>query len=167
MADGITIEFEDEEVERLLSTILKRVKNPGKLMRNIERYVKAVTMKMFRGARPDTKGVRGQIWKKLAPSTIASKAQKRKNGKSIAVHRPLVETGKLRDSLRVLRRSKLGFIFGTRVRSKDNFPYPGMHQVGGRNLPKRKFLFLTNQDLQQIVKMTIDHIKGVVSNGIR
>ena len=85
-----------------------------------------------------------------------------KKGGAIASDRPLVLTGALRDSLKVINRSARGFVYGTNLKGKGGFPYPGIHQVGSakNNLPARRWLFLTNGDLQQMVKMTIDHIRG-------
>lgn len=161
MADGITIEFESKDVERLLSKILFKVKKPARLMRQLQRYVNAVTRQMFRGRRPDNGGVRGQKWAKLKKSTIEQKAALRKKGRAIQIHRPLVRTGRMRDSLRVLRKQLKGFVYGTGVRKKG-FPYPGIHQVGSEktNLPARKWLFLTRKDLRQMIKMATDHIRG-------
>jgi phage gpG-like protein len=160
MADGLTIEFKDEEVQKLLTKLLKRVNNPAKLMKELERYVHAMTMKMFRGVRPDTKGVRGIKWEPLKQKTIEQKAALRKRGKAKEIHRPLVRTGKYRDSLKVLGRSSKGFEYGTRVKSKKGFPYPGQHQAGGPNLPQRKAILLTRTDLRQMVSMAISFLKN-------
>lgn len=169
MADGITIEFESKDVEKLLTKILKRVSNPRPLMKTLERYVHAQTMLMFRGRRPDTTGVRGQRWPKLKKSTIQQKLAMQKNGKAIASKRPLVRTGEMRDSLKVLVRSQKGFVYGSKTISQKGFPYPGIHQVGTKDgrLPARKWLFLTKQDLSQMIKTTIDYIKGRLRSGIR
>lgn len=161
MADGITIDFDNKDVERLLNKYLRNLRNSSALITRMGRYVHAMTMKMFRGRRPDTVGVRGQKWPKLAKSTLKSKLAAQKRGAAITSKRPLVYSGELRDSLKVLRKTKNGFEYGTNVKSRKGFPYPGIHQTGGKNLPQRKFLFLTRKDLQQMVKMTIDHIRGI------
>jgi len=161
MADGITITFEDKEVESMIIKLLKKVKNPKALMRQVEKYVHAVTMQMFRGTRPDTKGKRGQVWEKLKPETIKQKAALKKRGLAIEIHRPLVRKGDARDSLKVLESHKKGFTYGTKIKSKKGFPYMGAHQVGDAKNPKRISIFLRNHDLRQIIKMTVDYLKGL------
>lgn len=164
MADGITISFEDKEVERMIVKLLRKVKNPAKLMKQVERYVHAVTMKMFRGLRPDTRGKRGQTWEKLKPETIKQKAALKKRGLAIEIHRPLVRTGAARDSLKVLESRKKGFTYGTKIKSKSGFPYMGVHQAGDAKNPQRKSIFLNNHNLRQIIKMTVDYLKGIEIN---
>lgn len=161
MADGITITFEDKEVESMIIKLLKKVKNPKALMRQVERYVHAVIMQMFHGTRADTHGKRGQIWEKLKPDTIKQKAALKKRGLAIEIHRPLVRTGEARDSLKVLESHNKGFTYGTNVRSKGGFPYMGVHQVGDAKIPQRKSIFLNNHDLRQIIQMTVDYLKGL------
>ena len=160
MADGITITYEKKEAEALINRLLKRVQRPKELISTWERYVHAATMQMFRGRRPDTSGVRGERWPKLAEKTRWQKAALRKRGMAIETDRPLVRTGEMRDSLKVLSRTEKGFVYGTRLRSKKNYPYPGIHNVGGENLPPRRWLFLNDHDWRQIVKMAIDYLKG-------
>ena len=161
MADGITIKFEDAEVERMVVRLLKRVRNPKKLMAQVKKYVHAVTMQMFSGVRPDTRTKRGQTWKKLKPETIKQKAALKKRGLAIEIHRPLVRTGKARDSLKVLEDHPKGFTYGTKIKSKGGFPYMGVHQKGDAKNPQRKSIFLNNTNLRQIIKMTVDYLKGV------
>ena len=163
MADGITIKFEDAEIESLVKRLLRRVKNPMKLMKEVKQYVHAVTMQMFASGetRPDTKMKRGQLWAKLKPKTIQQKANLYKLGKAIEIHRPLVRTGEARDSLKVLEDHPKGFVYGTKVKSKDGFPYMGVHQKGAGKIPQRKSIFLNEHNLRQIIKMTVDYLKGI------
>lgn len=160
MADEITIEFKDEEVQKLLNKLIKRLSKPQKLIRQMERYVHAITLKMFHGRRADTMGVRGVNWEKLTPSTKKQKAALAKRGMAVEINRPLVRTGKMRDSIGVIKKGLKGFVYGTEVRSNSGFPYPGAHQAGGGNLPQRKFIFLNRNDLRQLVRMSIDFIKN-------
>ena len=156
MADGITIDFDSKEVETLLNIFLQRVKNAEKLMKMLKRYVRALTINMIQSkfARPDNKPVRGVTWPKISKSTRVKKLKK------IQPLRPLVATGAFRRSIRVLSSTANGFIFGTRKKSSKGFPYPAAHNSGTTKMPQRKWLFLTRNELRQMVKMTIDHIKG-------
>jgi len=161
MADGITIKFEDAEVESMIIKLLRRVKSPKKLMLEVQKYVHAVTMQMFSGGRADTRSKRGQVWEKLKPETLKQKAALKKRGLAIEIHRPLVRTGAARDSLKVLSSQAKGFTYGTEIKSKTGFPYMGVHQKGDAKNPQRKSIFLNNLDLRQVVKMAVDYLKGI------
>jgi hypothetical protein len=160
MQAGLRLVVETREVEQMLTTLIQRTKNPGPLLKQVERYINVVTLGMFfKTPRPDTGGRRGILWPKLKWSTIARKRQLVKQGKAISADRPLVETGKMRDSIRVLSRSSNGFVYGTDVKSKDGFNYPGFHNES------RPWLFLTNDDFQVIGQMAADHISGTLKQG--
>ena len=159
MADIISIEVETAEVERMLRGLLKKVAKPKPLLKNIQRLVHALTMKMFRGKRPDTSGVRGVKWPKLKRSTIRSKRAKVARGKSLVAARPMVDSGRTRDSLKILSQDADGFVYGTNVKSKKGFPYPGHHNKG-----KFPFLFLRGEDFLQMESMTVDYLEGVMKN---
>lgn len=163
----MTFSFEDEEVRKMLNGYVKRVRNPKPLLKTLEKYVHAVTMKMFRSGSPraDHSAVRGVKWPRLAESTINQKAALMKRGLAVEISRPLVRTGKMRGSIKVLKEfdteSRAGFEYGTDMRSKKGYPFPAAHNVGmGNRPPKRWWLFLTGQDLRQMVKSTIDHVQG-------
>ena len=154
--DDFSIQFETRETERMIKELLKKVNNPKKLMITLQRWLHSRTMKMFRGRRPDTKGVRGVKWPKLKPATVKTKKALVKRGKAIVAHRPMVRTGRLRDSLKVLKSNKKGFEYGTKVKSKrDDFPYPGHWNKG-----KFPWLFLKKQDYIQMTQATTDFLKG-------
>jgi len=168
MAKGpVNITMDDREVQRMLGRLLNKIERPAPLMKQIQRYVNAVTMKMFRGKRPDNSEVRGVKWGKLSPMTIKNKKAAGKRGVIAAgasPNRPLVRTGKMRDSLRVLESSSNGFVYGTKIKSKKGFPYPAAHNVGGKKTgrpPARPWLFLSRDDFRQIVSMTVDFLEGV------
>ena len=160
MADkGLTVSFDTRKLERRLNHTLKTVKHPRKLMKALQRYVNAVTFQMFNGRRPDTSGRRGVKWPKLKQTTIFAKRALRKRGKAIESDRPLVRTGKMRVSLGVLSSAEIGFTYGTKVKSKSGFPYPGVHNKGGGKIPMRKWLFFTTADFEQMTMMTVDYLK--------
>jgi len=158
MADTFTIEMETKEVETLIARLLKKVNNPGELMRTLERWLHAQTMKMFRGRRPDKAVIRGVKWDPLKPSTVKQKKALVKRGKAIVADRPMVRTGKLRDSLKVLERSKKGFEYGTRINNK------GFSYGGHWNASKFPWLFLKKQDYAQMAKATTDYLSGILKN---
>lgn len=166
MADGLSVTYDDTQHQRLIGKLLAKVQRPKKLMNLVERYTNAVTMQMFRGRRADTVGKRGQKWPKLAKSTIEQKRKLKKDGGATQIHRPLVRTGRLRDSLKVIQRQPKGFVYGTQLRSPKGALYGGIHNKGGSNgrPPQRKWLFFTKQDTRQMVKMIIDYLKDRLKN---
>jgi phage gpG-like protein len=157
MADTLSIDIETKEVEVMLSRLLNKVERPKPLMKNIQRLVNALTKKMLhlRGKRPDNGPVRGVQWPKLKESTIKAKRAKVKAGTAIVAERPMVETGELRDTLKILSEDSDGsFVYGTRTKSKKGFNYPGFHNKG-----RFPFLFLRKEDFNQISKMTVDYLE--------
>lgn len=155
--DSLDIHIETKEVETMLQGLLGKVERPKILLKNVQRYVHAQTTKMFRGRRPDTSGVRGVKWPKLKASTIKAKRAKVARGKGLVAARPMVDTGKTRDTLKVLESNKKGFVYGTKTKSKKGFAYPGHHNKG-----KFPFIFLTKTDFAQITKMTVDYLNSVM-----
>lgn len=159
MADGLSVHVESKEVQRMLNGLLNRVQRPRPLMRQLERYVNAVTMKMFTGPRADRNVVRGVRWPELKDSTWRGKRTAMRSS-GMTTDRPLVRTGRMRDSLKVLQRSDKGFIYGTRIRGAKGYPYPQVHNVGGGDVPARPWLFLTRDDFRNITTMTVAYLKG-------
>ncbi len=156
----ITIDLETKEVQTMLNKLLRKVENPKKLMRNVQRWLHYLTMKMFRGRRPDTTGVRGVKWPKLARSTVKSKKAKVKRGRSIVAARPMVDSGELRDSLKVLEEDRFGgFVYGSRKKSKEGFSYGGHHNAG-----KFPWLFIKRREYTQIQSMVVDYLEDKMRN---
>lgn len=167
MATNRNVTIEDREVHRMINGLIRKINNPKPLLINIGRYTRALTQKMLNDnqPRPDNISVRGKKWRKLAQSTIWEKRRLYRKGKSVALDRPLVRTGRLRDSLnseRAIQIKGKGLIYGTNVRSRKGFYYPGFHQVGGRTrhgrVPARPFLFLQRSELHEIANMTRNYI---------
>jgi phage gpG-like protein len=167
---GLSITIDDQETYRMIEKLIRKIDDPKPLLQVIGRYIRAQTKKMFVGRRPDTGGVRGEKWQKLANSTIRKKLAMKKNGGVAGnARRPLVETGMLKDDLLSNRSIKIknkGLEYGTDRRSNKGFPYPGIHQTGGNNLPQRRWLFLTKDELMQIAVTTRDWLKGLQSKRI-
>jgi len=142
---------------------LRKLRDPDPVLWNIGRFSRALTFQMFNGRRPDTTVVRGEKWNPLKITTLAQKRALLKKGQALVADRPLVRSGKLRDSLmsdRSIQVRSKGMSYGTDVRDARGYPYPAIHQTGSGYVPKRRFLFWTDADLQQILKMAIDHIEN-------
>lgn len=171
-----SVTVDNTEILGLIEEQISRLDNPQPLLKTVGRYIQKETMRMFEGKRPDAGEVRGEKWDRLAPSTIMKKIQLRKKDGAIigALYGPLVRTAKMMDSLK--KRSaviikKKGLMYGTDVKNKKGFPYPAIHQVGSDkiNLPKRRFLFITEEDLIMITLVTRDYVLNLLSKqtGIR
>jgi len=155
--------IEDKGTHEMLEGLLKRLQHPEPLIKTLARYTRALTMQMFRGKRPDKSSIRGKTWGPLAEKTILQKRVLMKAGKAIVADRPLVRTGKLRDSLSSDSAIKIypkGFSYGTNVVSKKGFSYPGFHQVGDDRVPARRWLFLRKEELYQMTVTTRDWIEN-------
>lgn len=147
----------------MIEGFINRIDKPKPLLTLIGKYIQAETAKMFT-SRPDLRPVRGQKWDKLAESTILRKwDQGKKLAKFRRADRPLVDTGLMRDDLLAPRSIKIkdkGLEYGTERRNKKGVLYPALHQTGTANMPKRRFLFLNENDLFQIGRTTIEYIEG-------
>ncbi len=160
MSDNFEIKMDTREFDRQIKELMTKVKRPAKLMTMLRRYTNAMTMRMFRSRpRADTSVVRGVKWAKLKKSTKKQKKALKKDGKSLQIFRPLVRTGSLRDSLKILEKKSKGFKYGTRIKNKKGFHYPGVHQNGRGKVPKREFLFYTEKDFKQMVRITVDYLE--------
>jgi phage gpG-like protein len=159
----INVTVDNQEVLQMIENKLRLLNKPEPLLQNFGRYSRAVTFQMFNGQRPDTAPVRGESWNPLDIKTVARKRSLMSKGEAIASDRPLVLTGELRDSLTSDKAIKIhakGMEYGTDVTSKSGFPYPGVHQVGSGDIPQRRFLFWTDTDLQQMLRMALDFIEN-------
>jgi phage gpG-like protein len=67
----------------------------------------------------------------------------------------LIKTGKLRNSIKILFRGKLGFTFGT------NVPYASYHNEGTSKLPKRQFIGISNRLRDLLITKLENKIKNI------
>lgn len=181
MADkGLSVTIDNQETYRMIEKLIRKIDRPEPLLKIVGKFIQAETKKMFMGKRPDTVGRRGVKWPKLAKSTIQRKLSTKSQterlvkrsdkltkksftkagvGQVGAARRPLLASGKLKGSL--LKKSAIkikskGLVYGTNVTNDDGYPYPAVHQTGGKNIPQRRWLFLTSKDLMQIATTTRD-----------
>lgn len=132
---GVTIDvrIEDGEVRAVLSGIRGRLKDLTPALRTIGETVRSSVIKNFmEGGRP--------AWKPL-------KAAGGKTG------RPLLRTGRLRDSIRA-------YLAFRKVKLSSSLPYAGVHQYGRGRTPARPYLVLQKQDVQEIKRFLEDYLTG-------
>jgi phage gpG-like protein len=147
----LSVEIENKEVLDYLNNILGKLKHPKKLMVQVSTYIDTEVRSMFKNgsARPDRTTVRGVKWMPLKEKTIEQRKILYRKNKSVNVSRPLVRTGALRNSLRILKWSSNfeGFIYGTDVKSKKGFTYGLYHNT------IRPFLFVNKKDGVHILEL--------------
>jgi phage gpG-like protein len=164
---GLDVTIDNRETFAMIENLIRKIERPEPLLQTVGKYIQTETNKMFAsGSRPDHSAVRGEKWPVLAESTIFKKRSMHKRGKLVgnSPDKPLVESGLLRDDLAAPRAIKIengGLVYGTERRNKKGFLYPAMHQTGGKDLPKRRWLFLTETDLNQICNTVKQWIDGV------
>lgn len=162
-----SVTIDNRETFEMIEGMIRKLNNPEPLLKIVGKYLQANTAKMFTGPRPDTAGVRGEKWKPLAASTVQRKLASGKRGTGIQIgnaRRPLVATGTLKESLlnnNAVKVSGKGLVYGTDVKSNKGFSYPGIHQLGGKNLPKRRWLFINVPELNQIANTVRDWLMGL------
>lgn len=163
---SLDITIDNKETFAMIEGLIRKVENPESLLKLIGRYIRVLTSKMFAsGSRPDHSAVRGEKWPELKESTIFKKRNLKKRGLLVgnSPYKPLVETGRLRDDLisdHSIKIDKHGLEYGTNLKSKKGFPYPAIHQTGGKNVPQRRWLFLNDDELNQIASMTKEWLEG-------
>lgn len=168
---ALDVTIDNRETFAMIEGLIRKIERPEPLLKIIGSYIQAQTSKMFRGIRPDTSGVRGEKWEPLKKSTVFKKRALAKRGLIAGnPNRPLVETGALRDDLmapRAIKIERKGLVYGTDRTNSKGFSYPAVHQTGSlkKHIPKRRWLFLNNDELNQIantVKQWLDGNKGSV-----
>lgn len=150
------MDFENAEIVQMVSKLEGRVKNPEPFLRRVAKYVQKNTMQMF-SKRPDLHQVRTVRWKPLAKSTIEAKRRAKKEGRAIATTRPLVFTGKLKESLASVNAIQIS---GKNTTYGTDLPFAQYHQRGGTKLPKRPFLFITKSERNEIGRMIKKYLDG-------
>jgi len=169
---ALDVQIDNRETFAMIENLIRKLDRPEPLLKIIGKYIQAMTSKMFApGSRPDRNAVRGEKWPPLKMSTIFKKRLMHKKGKLTgnSPDKPLVETGALRDDLMSPKSINIlnkGLIYGTDRKSKNGFLYPAIHEMGGSKIPQRRWLFLTNDDLNQICNTTKQWIESITTTRI-
>lgn len=125
----------------MVSTALRRAS--GRL-RDATPILKLVGLEVVNAVRrrfKESKSPKGETWKALAPATIANRRNRNKG--SI---KPLVDTGRLRNSVTFDVRSGREVAIGTTV------IYAPTHHFGRGRIPARPFMGVTNAEENQLVR---------------
>lgn len=73
----------------------------------------------------------------------------------------LADTGKLRNGLKPgnVQKKGSGFIWFNDTKTKSGFPYAKAHDVGGKTLPQREFMWLSKAGLEGMAKSVLAFLR--------
>lgn len=136
----ISVDVQSAGVQRTLGALGDRARNLRPAFAAIGEDIIATALLGFK----DSKDPYGALWRPLKPATIA----KRRKGKGAGSAKPLLDTGRLRNSITKRLRGNSGVEIGT------NVVYAAIHQFGGQagrgrkvNIPQRSFLATADRGL--------------------
>lgn len=181
MSDIIYTEFDDKEVREFLNKIDSRLKNIKGGKKEYTGLLSAIVYGDITRHFEQEQGSEGpwKKWSKSYQDAIDGKvAFRKKNGKLIAFdpsntgikppRKPgniLQDTGRLRQNFKPskVRRVNQGFLWFNDAQTKSGFPYAAAHDVGGPQLPKRDFMWLSEDAMEKIEAQTLQFIleKGI------
>jgi len=73
----------------------------------------------------------------------------------------LQDSGRLRESFQVApTQPRDGFLFSNPAKTSGNFPYAEAHDKGGEKLPKRKFMWVSQEALEDIGSIVLKWISA-------
>ena len=129
----------------------ERLRNLKPLWELVGMYVQKQTIKerFDKEQAPD-----GTKWTPLSPARVKQRLKRHKSGNM----KILQDTGELRRSIQYEAAQQY-------VRIGSNLVYSRIHQFGGRHIPVRPFLGITQQERQHINNMFRTYIKRHVFNG--
>lgn len=164
----ITIQIEDREVLRALDALRARVGDMTPAMRAAAQVLRSDILERFdTQTAPD-----GASWKPLSAASILSRARRhapagyrKRRAQTVARFasgaKALLDTGQLRNSIKVLRANAAEAVVGTKL------PYAAIHHFGGKagrgrkvTIPARPFMGLSREGQQSLMDVIVQHIAG-------
>jgi len=141
----ISIKIKDEKVRARLDKIMKGTADFSEPLKKCGKEAIFITGRNF-----DSRGQDFGGWQPLSPITIAAKI---KLGFPLA---PLVATGEMKRSFKVLERNKTRVVIGNQTKY---YPY---HQVGTGKIPQRRMLGASDKVKDMVLKTFTEHIKKLL-----
>lgn len=149
MSSGVSINWGG--FKEALDRATNGISDTQGLMTKIGQAMKSQTVRRFQaGVSPE-----GEAWEPVKNPRKDSKGRPRKG-----TAKPLVDTGRLRNSISVSTAP-------TEVHVGSNVVYARIHQLGGQagrgrkvTIPARPYLGLSEDDQQEIAAMVQDHMEG-------
>lgn len=151
--DNVTIVLISAEmVNDIDYAVHKMANNRKELWKQVRKYLKKITMVMFK-KRPEKQSVRGVRWPKPSAKYKLSKFL---DPKAIS-SRSMVYTGALKKSIRTLKRNNDGIMYGTNI--NQNGDYYAAHHDRGKSVKGGRFQFMFLEkikDFKELSKLTIN-----------
>lgn len=161
MAEHFYAEFQDEEVQKFLRDFDKKIKivNGKDASKKYIGLLSAIVYKDVVTHFDEEKGPTGP-WKQWSTFYKAKMDEEGKGGNKI-----LQDTGRLRNNFKPQKVKKVsaGFMWFNDAQTKKGFPYAYAHETGGPQLPKRSFMWLSDNAMEQVETQTL---KFILDEGI-
>lgn len=157
MATEVT--FENKEVLDFLKNIDKKLKNIKDGERNYISLLSAIVYRDINEHFEKEEGSGGK-WEHWSFWYALQMEKKGKGGNKI-----LQDTGRLRNSFKPMsmRKTGEGFLWFNNAQTKKGFPYAYAHDEGGDKLPKRDFMWLS-EDAQE--KISVQTLQFMIEMGV-
>lgn len=153
------IEFENKEVKDFLNNLNKRIKHIKGGNKQYAGLISSIIYKDIINHFEDESGRDGK-WEKWSLSYAIKMKEKGKSGNKI-----LQDSGRLRNTFKPtnFRTTSEGLLWFNNAKTKSGFPYAYAHNEGEDKLPKREFMWLSDNALNKISEQTLQFMieKGV------
>lgn len=145
------VEFKDEGVQALLEGLGSRL---DKIQDGHKKYGTLLSANVFRDIMDHFEKEEGSTgkWQHWSFWYALQMERAGRGGNKI-----LQDTGRLRQSFKPQnwRSVKDGYLWFNNAKTKSGFPYAAAHDEGGERLPKRDFMWLSDNTMEEIAVQTL------------
>lgn len=151
MAENSFVEFENAEVKSFLNNLDKKLSGIENGSKEYTGLLSAIVYEDIIRHFEDEEGSKGP-WKQWSPSYKKYMDAEGKGGNQI-----LQDSGKLRNNFKPskVRKVSAGFLWYNDAKVQGGFPYAYAHNEGGKQLPKRDFMWLSDKAMDKISEQTL------------
>lgn len=147
--------LDDNTVQKFLKTVQKRFGDVSKGNRVVANMIYPRVFRDVIQHFKDEKGPDGQ-WTAWSDAYAEHMARIGKSG-----NRLLQDTGRLRNAFEVgTHQPADGFLFVNKAKTDAGFPYAQAHDEGGPKLPKRQYMWVSMEALEDVGSMVLNWIVG-------
>jgi len=159
MAVDIKATFHDYQVQRFLSNVKERLKNVENGQNKFVGLMSAIVFKDVMDHFKNEEGSKGP-WKSWSNSYKKYLNKIGRSGNKI-----LQFDGTLRQSFKPTNAkfSNKGLVWFNNAKTQSGFPYAFAHNEGGRILPQRDFMWLSDEALE---KVSVQTLQFMIDEGI-
>jgi len=146
------IEFTDRSFTKLINKVQKKIKLDKK---QVKALFSAIVIKdvLNHFEKEESPSGKWRVWSDTYKDQLSRRSRPPEN--------ILADTGKLRNGLKPGNVQKKGnnFVWFNNAKTKSGFPYASAHDVGGRKLPQREFMWLSKKALENFGKSMIRFLR--------